>query len=100
MSILYTKTATLSRQERNEKMVTARVEKGSFACNVQPVSDKDWITGGSMLTTKKLYTDHQDLKPWDRLEIQGVVYIVDSVQDWNGLRRKFKKAFINESKWS
>nr|DAE87584.1 MAG TPA: hypothetical protein [Caudoviricetes sp.] len=41
MSILYTKTATLSRKERNEKMVTARVEKGSFACNVQPVSDKD-----------------------------------------------------------
>nr|DAS81103.1 MAG TPA: hypothetical protein [Bacteriophage sp.] len=27
-----------------------------------------------------------------------MVYIVDSVQDWNGLRRKYKKAFINESK--
>ena len=98
MSILYTKIATLSRQERNEKMVTARVEKGSFLCSMQPVSDKDWIAGGSMLTTKKLYTDHQDLKPWDRLSIDGVVYIVDSVQDWNGLRRKYKKAFINESK--
>ena len=63
MTIFYTKKALLSRQERNEKMVTARVEKGSFPCNVQPVSDKDGITGGSMLTTKKLYTDHQDLKP-------------------------------------
>ena len=41
MTIFYTKKAVLSRQERNEKMVTARVEKGSFACNVQPVSDKD-----------------------------------------------------------
>lgn len=100
MTIFYTKKATLSRQERNEKMVTTRVEKGSFLCSVQPVSDKDWITGGSMLTTKKLYTDHQDLKPWDRLEIQGVVYIVDSVQDWDWMRRKYKKAFINESKWS
>lgn len=98
MTIFYTKKAVLSRQERNEKMVTARVEKGSFPCNVQPVSDKDGITGGSMLTTKKLYTDHQDLKPWDKLTIDGVVYIVDSVQDWNWLRRKFKKAFINESK--
>lgn len=98
MTIFYTKKAVLSRQERNEKMVTARVEKGSFLCSMQPVSDKDWIAGGSMLTTKKLYTDHQDLKPWDRLSIDGVVYIVDSVQNWNGLRRKYKKAFINESK--
>lgn len=98
MSILYTKKATISRKERNEKMVTARVEKGSFLCSVQPVSDKDWITGGWMLTTKKLYTDHQDLKPWDKLTIDGVVYIVDSVQNWDWMRRKYKKAFINESK--
>ena len=41
MTIFYTKKAFLSRQERNEKMVTARVEKGSFDCGVQPVSDKD-----------------------------------------------------------
>lgn len=98
MSILYTKTAILSRKERNEKMVTARVVKGGFPCSVQPVSDKDGITGGSMLTTQKLYTDYQDIQPWDRLEIGGVVYIVDSVQNWKGLRRSYKKIFINESK--
>lgn len=44
-------------------MVTARVVKGSFPCSVQPVSDKDGITGGSMLTTQKLYTDYQDIQP-------------------------------------
>lgn len=99
MSILYTKTATLSRHERNEKKVTARVEKWSFACCVQPVSDKDWIDWGSMLTTRKMYADYQDIQPWDRLSIDWIVYIVNSVQDWNWLRRKFKKVFICESKW-
>nr|DAP28964.1 MAG TPA: hypothetical protein [Caudoviricetes sp.] len=44
-------------------MVTARVVKGGFPCSVQPVSDKDGITGGSMLTTQKLYTDYQDIQP-------------------------------------
>lgn len=100
MSILYNKTATLSRGERNSNMVTARVQKSTFPCCVQPVSDKDWITWGSMLTTKKLYTDYSDIKPWDKLSIDSVIYIVDSVQDWNWLRRKYKKVFINESKGS
>nr|DAP28963.1 MAG TPA: hypothetical protein [Caudoviricetes sp.]DAY21447.1 MAG TPA: hypothetical protein [Caudoviricetes sp.] len=27
-----------------------------------------------------------------------MVYIVDSVQNWKGLRRSYKKIFINESK--
>ena len=53
-----------------------------------------------MLTTKKLYTDYSDIKPWDKLSIDSVIYIVDSVQDWDWLRRKYKKVFINESKGS
>lgn len=100
MSILYNQTATLSRKWRNANMVTARSEIWSFPCCVQPVSDKDWIEWASMMRTKKMYTDFQNIQPWDKLSIDWVVYIVDSVQDWNWLRRKYKKVFINESNGS
>lgn len=100
MSILYNKTASLKRHERSQKMVASRVVKATFPCAVQPVSDKDGIEWGMLLKTRKLYTDYQDIKVWDKIEIDSIDYIVNSLQVRDGLLRKYLKVFITESNWS
>ena len=101
MWILYNKKATLYTYSRDN---TTKVASYSstwtlFACNIQPVSTKDWIEWTSLLKTRKLYSDKQ-LNVWDKIVCDWITYIVDSTQHRDWTRRKFFKSFIIESNWN
>lgn len=100
MSILYNKTATLYGYTENTNHVkTYNSDWTSFQCAIQPVWIKDWIEWIALLETKKLYCDIK-VEVWDKIVCGSNTYIVNSVQEWDWLKRKFYKAFINESNWN
>jgi len=99
MSILYSKTAVLHSYSENEFHVKTYDEEWVwFACAIQPVWTKDWIDWTAMFNTKKLYCDIK-IDVWDKIVCEWITYIVNSVMLWNWIKRKYYKAFINESNW-
>lgn len=100
MSILYNKKATLYTYSRNTNNVASYWTTWTlFACNVQPVSTRDWIEWVALLKTRKMYSDKQ-VGVWDKIVIDSVSYIVDSVENRDWTKRKFFKSFIVESNWN
>ena len=100
MSILYNKKATLYTYSRNQKNVASYSQSWTlFACNIQPVSTKDWFEWVALLKTKKMYSDKQ-VWVWDKIIIDSITYIVDSVEHRDWTKRKFFKTFIVESNWN
>lgn len=100
MSILYNKTATKYWYTTNQYNVSKYDSTWTvFQCAIQPVSTRDWIEWVALLETKKLYCDLQ-VQVWDKIVCNWKVYIVNSVQERDWLKRKYYKAFINESNWN
>ena len=100
MSILYSKTATLYKYSTNENNVSSySTTWASFVCSIQPISEKNSIEWINFLKTRKMYSDKK-VEVWDKVVSDWVTYIVDTVQVWNGLRRKYYKSFIVESNWN
>lgn len=96
--ILYNKKATLYKYTRDN---TTNVSSYNwtwtlFACAIQPVWVKDWLEWVDILRTRKMYCD-KAVEVWDKVVIDWVSYIVNSVELWDGKKRKFYKSFINES---
>ena len=100
MSILYNKKATLFSYSRNSKNVATYSEEWTlFACNVQPVNTKDWFEWVALLKTRKMYSDKK-VRVWDKIIIDWITYIVDSIESRDWTKRKFYKSFIVESNWN
>ena len=100
MSILYNKKASLYTYSRNQYNVASYSETWTlFACNIQPLSTRDWIEWTAMLKMKKMYSDKQ-VNVWDKIVIDWIAYIVDSVEHRDWTKRKFFKSFIVESNWN
>lgn len=97
MSILYNKKATLYTYSRNSNGVSSYWTTWTlFACNIQPVSTKDWIEWTALLKTRKMYSDIQ-VNVWDKINCDWITYIVDSIQHRDWIKRKYFKSFIIES---
>ena len=100
MSILYNKKATLYTYSRNSNGVSSYWTTWTlFACNIQPVSTKDWIDWVDFLKTRKLYSDKQ-LNVWDKIVCDWITYIVERTEHRDWTKRKFFKSFIIESNWT
>ena len=100
MSILYNKTATKYWYTTNQYNVSKYTTTWTtFQCAIQPVWIKDWIEWVALLETKKLYCDIK-VQVWDKIVCWWKTYIVNSVQERDWLKRKYYKAFINESNWN
>jgi len=100
MSILYNKKAYLYKYITNENMVSSYSETWIlFACNIQPVSTKDWIVWEAFLKTKKVYSDKQ-VEVGDKVVCDSISYIVNSVEHRDWAKRKYYKSFIVESNWN
>ena len=99
MSILYNKKAYLYKYITNENMVSSYSEDWVlFACNIQPVSTKDWIEWIALLKTRKMYSDKQ-VEVGDKIVVDDTTYIADSVEHRDWAKRKYYKTFIVESNW-
>ena len=88
----YTRDAITNISTYNENWIT-------FACNIQPLSEKDWIEWWIMFKQKKMYCRYDNITVWDKVVIDWITYIVDSFQKWDWLKSKFNKAFISMSEW-
>lgn len=99
MWILYNKKAYLYTYSRNDYWVSSYSDSWTlFACNIQPVSTKDWLEWIALLKTRKMYSDKQ-VWVWDKIVVDDNTYIVDSVENRDWVKRKFYKSFIVESNW-
>ena len=95
--ILFNKKATLYKYTTDNKWVSSYWSTWTlFACAIQPVWEKDWFEWIDILRTKKMYSNKQ-VEVWDKVVCDWTIYIVDSVQLRDWLKRKYYKSFINES---
>lgn len=96
--ILLNKKATLYKYSRSNttKVSTYGSDWITFACNIQPVSTKDWFEQATVMNTKKMYSTKQ-VEVWDKVVCDWITYIVDSVQYRDWTRDKYYKSFINMS---
>ena len=101
MSILFNKKATLYTYSRNQTTKIASYSQNwtLIACNIQPVSTKDWLEWTDFLKTRKIYSKIQ-LNVWDKLVCDWITYIVDRNEKRDWTMRKFFKSFIIESNWN
>ena len=99
--MLYNKTATHYWYTRNTYGVSKYdAEWTTFKCNVQPMDQAEWFDDATVYKMKKLYCDYSWIAVWDKLSVDGVVYVVKSFQKRDGSRRKYFKVIISESEWS
>lgn len=98
MWILYNKKAILYTYSRDEitKVASYWGTWTIFACNIQPLSTKDSTEWKDLLKTRKMYSDKK-VWVWDKVVVDEITYIVDSVEHRDGVKRKFYKSFIVES---
>lgn len=98
--ILFNKKATLYKYSRNQNNVSSYASEWTlFACAIQPVWVKDWLEWVDILRTRKMYSNKQ-VEVGDKVSIDWVIYIVNSVEHWDGKKREYYKSFINESSWT
>ena len=99
--MLYNRTAILQvRTIDTQTRVKSYTWTTEIVCNVQPVNDNQWLLGADVYSMYKLYTPYMLLKEWDKLTIDWEVYIVNGVQDYNGLCDKYLRCMIDKSKWN
>lgn len=99
--MLYNKTATHYSYTRNAYGVSKYdSEWTAFKCNVQPMDQAEWLDDATVYKTKKLYCDYSWIVVWDKISVDGVIYIVKSFQKRDGSRRKYFKVIISESEWN
>lgn len=103
--ILYNKTATKYGYTRGSNGISTYGETGvSFPCNVQPLTTQEfisaWFDSSMVYKVYRLYCEYSGVVVGDKLSIDWTIYIVKSVQRWDGLKRKFYKLTISESEWA
>jgi hypothetical protein len=99
--MLYNKTATHYSYTRNAYGVSKYdSEWTAFKCNVQPMDQAEWLDDATVYKMKKLYCDYSWIVVWDKISVDGVIYIVKSFQKRDGSRRKYFKVIISESEWN
>lgn len=84
---------------RNTNQVSTYTAGATFACNIQPVGTKDGFEGTAMYNVKKMYTK-KALAVGDKVAIDGIDYIVNSIENWQGTKRDFYKVIIQKSNGS
>ena len=101
MGILFNKKWTLYKYTRDNTTNISSYSNNwiTFACNIQPLSEKDWIEWGIMFKQKKMYCRYDNITVWDKVVIDWITYIIDSFQKRDGLKSKHNKAFISMSEW-
>ena len=101
MWILFNKKWTLYKYTRDSRTNISSYDKKwtIFACNIQPLSEKDGLEWGIMFKQKKMYYRNDNIDVWDKVVIDWITYIVDSFQKWDWTKSKFNKAFISMSEW-
>ena len=72
----------------------------TFDCTIQPVSSSDWFDGATMYKFKKLFTEYDWIKNWDKMVIDSITYIVKEVKVWEWIIWDYNICFIQESEWS
>ena len=102
MSMLYNKSATRYWYTRNATtwISTYGSTWTSFKCNIQPLEPTQWFDDATVYKMKKLYCDYSWIVVWDKISVDGVIYIVKSFQKRDGSKRLFYKAIIQESEWN
>lgn len=97
--MLFNKKGQVYSYTRNANQVSTYTAGGTFACNIQPVGTKDGFEGTAMYNVKKMYTK-KALTVGDKVVIDGIDYIVNSIENWQGTKRDFYKVIIQKSNGS
>lgn len=99
MSILQCKSATLYKYTRDTttKISSYGTTWIDIPCSIQPASTSDWLEWETLLNTYRFYSDYTSIDVWDKIVVLWRTFIVNSVQQWNWLKRQYVKCFINES---
>jgi hypothetical protein len=97
--MLFNKKAQLYTYTRDANQVSTYTAGAMFACAIQPVGTKDGFEQGTMYNVKKMYTQ-KSLRVGDKLVIDGIDYIVNNIEDWQGTKRNFYKVIIQKSNGS
>ena len=101
MNILECKSAVVYKYSRNAKKVATYSEEWiTIQCSIQPTSTSDWLEWEAVFNTYKLYSSYLDIWVWDKIVALWKTFIVNATQQWNWIKRKYVKAFINESIWN
>ena len=102
MWILYNKKATLYKYTRDAttKIATYNTTWIDFACNVQPLNERDWLEWGTMFKEKKMYCRYTDISVGDKVVIDWDTYIINRFQKRDWLKSRYNKAFIEKSEGS
>ena len=98
--MFYKNTATVYTRSRNANNVSSYSAGDSFTCKIQPVWLRDWFDWAIMYKTRKLYTEYDWLKIWDKIVCNWDSYVVRETLEHDGIMWHFNICFIEKSEWA